>query len=158
MNETVQQSDSPQAITLPPFIYIGGLVAGLFLHWLAPLPFLPERLAWPIGTALIAMSLMLIITAMRALREAKTNVDVRKPTTRIVVGGPYRFSRNPIYLAMTLFSVGVAAFFNELWILFMLVPMLLVLHFGVIVREEAYLTKKFGEEYIRYQANVRRWL
>ncbi|MHB0865381.1 MAG: methyltransferase family protein [Minisyncoccota bacterium] len=158
MKEAVQPSDSPQVIALPPFIYAGGLAAGLLLHWLVPLPFLPEHLAWPVGTTLIAMSLMLIITAMRALREAKTNVDVRKPTTRIVVGGPYRFSRNPIYLAMTFFFVGIAALLGALWILLMLVPVLLVLHFGVIVREEAYLSKKFGEEYIRYRSNVRRWL
>ncbi|MHB1163390.1 MAG: methyltransferase family protein [Minisyncoccota bacterium] len=158
MIETAQTSDSPHVIALPPYIYVSGLAAGLLLQWLNPLPFLPENLAWPIGTTLVVISLMLVTTAMRALREAKTNVDVRKPATRIVVSGSYRFSRNPIYLAMTFFFVGIAALLGALWILLTLIPVLLVLHFGVIMREEAYLTSKFGEEYIQYQSNVRRWL
>ena len=156
--DKVSISDSPQVIVPPPFIYLGGLVAGIVLHWFKPLSFLPGNLALPLGMIFIVTSVALVVTAMRTFVKAKTNLDPRKPTTSIVSTGPYQFSRNPIYLSMTLLTVGVAIWVNTLWILVMLVPVLLVLQFGVIAREEAYLTKKFGEEYLRYKLKVRRWL
>jgi protein-S-isoprenylcysteine O-methyltransferase Ste14 len=83
---------------------------------------------------------------------------VRKPTTSIVSTGPYRFTRNPIYLSMTLLAVGIAVLANTIWILVMLAPVLFVMQFLVIAREESYLTRKFGEEYLRYKSKVRRWI
>ncbi len=156
-NETAPP-DSPKVILPPPFIYAGGLALGLLLNEIFPFPFLPERFAYPIGAALMAVSLALIAAAARALRNAKTNMDVRRPTTAIVTSGPYRFSRNPIYLSMTLFSFGATSWFNAFWMLLMLIPILALIRFKVIAREEAYLEKKFGEEYRRYRLSVRRWL
>jgi len=158
MNKITSISDSPQVIAPLPFIYLGGLALGIVLHWLKPMPFLSQNLALPLGITLVVISIMLVITAMRAFVKAKTNIDVRKPTMSIVSTGPYRFSRNPIYLSMTLLTVGIAIWVNILWILLLLVLVLLIMQFGVIAREEAYLTKKFGEEYLRYKSNVRRWL
>ena len=152
------RDDSPQVIALPPFIYLSGLVLGVILHWFYPLAFLPGKLTLSLGTLCILVSIVLVVTAMRAFRKAKTNIDTRKPTTSIVTAGPYRFSRNPIYLSMTLLFVGIAILVNSLWILLALIPVLVMMRFGVIDREEIYLAKKFGEEYIRYKARVRRWL
>jgi protein-S-isoprenylcysteine O-methyltransferase Ste14 len=81
-----------------------------------------------------------------------------KPTTALVTEGPFRYSRNPIYLALTLLYVGVALLINALWILLLIVPVLLVIRYGVIAREEAYLTRKFGDTYRQYTARVQRWL
>ena len=150
--------DSPQVIAPPPLIYLGALAVGIILHWLKPMPFLPENLALPLGIVIIAVSVVLVVSAFRAFIKAKTNIDVRKPTTSIVSTGPYHFTRNPIYLSMTLLVIGIALWVNTLWILITLILTLLIIQFGVIVREEAYLTKKFGEEYLRYKALVRRWL
>jgi protein-S-isoprenylcysteine O-methyltransferase Ste14 len=81
-----------------------------------------------------------------------------KPTTALVTEGPFRYSRNPSYVALTLLYVGVALLINALWILLLVVPALVVLRYGVIAREEAYLTRKFGEAYRQYTTQVRRWL
>ncbi|MEK7506376.1 MAG: isoprenylcysteine carboxylmethyltransferase family protein [Patescibacteria group bacterium] len=158
MNKTASIFDSPQVIALPPLIYLTGLATGIVLHLLKPLPFLPKNLALPFGVVIIAISVVLIALSFRAFIRAKTNIDVRKPTTSIVSAGPYRFSRNPIYLSMTLLVLGIAIWIDMLWILVALVPALLVMRFGVIAREESYLTRKFGEEYLQYKSKVRRWL
>lgn len=158
MEKISQQTDSPQVIAPPPLIYLSGLVVGIVLHWFEPVTFLPDKLALPLGATLVAVSVVLVIVAMRTFVRAGTNIDVRKPTTNIVKTGPYRFTRNPIYLSMTLFVLGITAWLNSLWILITLVPVLFVIGFGVIKREEAYLVKKFGEEYVLYKSKVRRWI
>ncbi|MHB1769876.1 MAG: methyltransferase family protein [Minisyncoccota bacterium] len=158
MKEATSTSDSPRIIAPPPLIYAGGLAVGIVLHWFNPLPFVPENLAAPLGAAFIAIAVVLMVTALRTFAKAKTSVDPRKPTARIVSTGPYRFIRNPIYLSMTLLTVGIALWINTLWILLMLVPVFLIVQFGVVAREETYLARKFGEEYLRYTSNVRRWL
>ena len=151
-------NDSPQVIAPPPLIYLSGFTVGIVLHLLKPLPFLPKNLVLPLGVVLIVISIMLVITAMREFIKAKTNIDVRKPTTSIVSTGPYQFTRNPIYLSMTLLVLGIAVWVNTLWILITLVLVLLIMQFGVIAREEAYLVKKFGGEYLQYKTKVRRWM
>ncbi|MDE2173132.1 MAG: isoprenylcysteine carboxylmethyltransferase family protein [Patescibacteria group bacterium] len=158
MNETILTTDSPQIIAPPPLIYLSGLTMGIVLHWIRPLPFLPGNLALPLGVVFVVISIALIVTAMRAFVKAKTNIDPRKSATSIVSTGPYRFSRNPIYLSMTLLTVGIAMWVNTLWILIALVLVLLIMQFGVIAREETYLARKFGEEYLQYKLKVHRWL
>lgn len=151
-------SDSPHVIAPPPLIYIGGLIFGLLLHSIKPLEFLPKTLPFLLGIMVIIISIILVAMAMRSFVKAKTNIDVRKPTIHIVTTGPYRFTRNPIYLAMTLFVVGIAFWLNEFWILITLIPTIFMIRYGVIKREELYLTKKFGEEYAEYKKSTRRWL
>jgi protein-S-isoprenylcysteine O-methyltransferase Ste14 len=86
--------------------------------------------------------------------ERPTNL----PTTTIVESGPYRFTRNPIYLGMFLGLIGLAIAFDNLWLLMMLLPFALVIHYGVVAREEAHLERKFGDAYRGYRSRVRRWL
>ncbi len=92
------------------------------------------------------------------MERAGTNVNPREPTTALVVSGPFRFSRNPLYVALTLMYAGLAVVANAFWVLVLLVPVLLVLHSGVVRREERYLEAKFGEAYRQYRARVRRYL
>jgi protein-S-isoprenylcysteine O-methyltransferase Ste14 len=106
----------------------------------------------------VLVSLPLALATFRVLSRAHTPVDPLKPTTALVTEGPFRYSRNPIYVALTLLYVGVALLVNVWWILLLVVPVLLVIRYGVIAREEAYLTRKFGEAYRQYTAQVRRWL
>jgi protein-S-isoprenylcysteine O-methyltransferase Ste14 len=75
-----------------------------------------------------------------------------------VTGGPFRFTRNPIYLGMFLGLIGLAIAFDSLWVLAMLVPFALVIRYGVVAREESYLERKFGDVYLAYKSGVRRWL
>ena len=150
--------DTAQVIVLPPLIYGAAFVMGLLLHLVFPLHILPMTLARGIGVVCVLVSLPLALATLRALARAHTPVDPMKPTTALVTEGPFRYSRNPIYVALTLLYVGVVLLINALWILLLVVPVLLVIRYGVIAREEAYLTRKFGDAYRQYTTQVRRWL
>jgi protein-S-isoprenylcysteine O-methyltransferase Ste14 len=100
---------------------------------------------------------VLVFFALREFRNCGTSEDTNVPTTAIVTRGPYRFSRNPMYVSLTLMLVGVGVAANIWWILLMVAPVLVVMHVGVIVREERYLAQKFGQVYQDYKASVRRW-
>jgi protein-S-isoprenylcysteine O-methyltransferase Ste14 len=104
------------------------------------------------------VALALAIWAISTMRGAGTRIETNQPTTTIVSGGPYRFTRNPIYVGMFLGQIGLAIGFDSLWLLATLVPFYFVLRYGVVAREEAYLERKFGEAYLGYRSRVRRWL
>jgi len=93
-----------------------------------------------------------------AMRHAGTPTNPYKPVSNIVTEGPFRYTRNPAYLSMTMIYVGVATLANALWAILLLPAVLLAIRRGVIEREERYLEGKFGEEYLRYKARVRRWI
>jgi protein-S-isoprenylcysteine O-methyltransferase Ste14 len=150
--------DTAQLLGLPPLVYGGAFIMGLLLHLVFPLHILPTTLARGIGAVCVLVSLPLALATLRALSRAHTPVDPMKPTTALVTEGPFRYSRNPIYVALTLLYVGVALLINALWILLLVVPAVLVIRYGVIAREEVYLTRKFGDAYRQYTTQVRRWL
>ena len=154
-----QDLDTSNAAVRPPFAWLLALAAGIAINWLYPLPFVPASVsgAW-VGAAIFALAFALGVWAIVTIRNAGTQVETYKPTTAIVANGPYRFTRNPIYLGMMLGLVGLAIAFDSLWLLATLVLFCLVIRYGVIAREEAYLERKFGEVYRRYRARVRRWL
>ena len=151
-------NDSSNAIALPPFIYLGFLAVGLALDFALPYPLLPNAIQLSVGAAIIFASLSIIPTVFARFRAAGTSIHVHQPTTAIVTGGAYRFSRNPIYLAMTLLILGIGVAVDGIWVIAMLAPTLIVMHYGVIAREERYLEAKFGEEYLKYKRSVRRWI
>src|SRR6185436_11333149 len=100
-------TDSPGVIAFPPGLFGGTLLLGLLLHWFMPhrvMPALPARL---IGAVLLVGSLMLAGWGRRTMEGGGTNVDPRQPATAIVTGGPFRYSRNPLYIALTAFYLGV---------------------------------------------------
>lgn len=92
------------------------------------------------------------------MRRAGTNVLPGKPTLSIVTGGPFRFSRNPLYIAGSVLYLGLTLISNSAWPLVLSVPMLVVLDWGIVRREERYLEAKFGGDYLAYKTRVRRWL
>ena len=150
--------DNAGVIALPPLIYGVAFVFGLAVHFVFPTHFLPQKPALGLGTLFIVVSIAVMLSAIRAFHRAKTTHDVRKPSTAIVTEGPLRFTRNPIYLSMTLLYLGLASLINSLWILLLGLPLVVVIQWGVINREERYLERKFGEEYRRYKTQVRRWI
>jgi protein-S-isoprenylcysteine O-methyltransferase Ste14 len=154
-----QDLDTANAAVRPPFAWLLALAAGTAANWLYPLPFVPASVpaAW-VGAAVFALAFALGVWAIVTIRNAGTQVETYKPTTAIVASGPYRFTRNPIYLGMMLGLIGLAIAFNSLWLLAMLVPFYLVIRYGVVAREEAYLARKFGDVYVGYKSRVRRWL
>ena len=151
--------DTANVLVRPPIAWALAVLAGLALQWIVPMPFLPASVpALWIGGMVFLAALALLAWAFATMTRAGSNVPTNLPTTTIVQTGPYRFTRNPIYLAMCLGLVGLAIANNSLWLLGMLVPFALVIRFGVVAREEAYLERKFGDAYRRYRAHVRRWL
>ena len=166
MTTRSQQSGAPSeardvptlGLVRPPFVYLLSLVVGLIIHLAMPLPFLPGTLAVPLGVLLVAVAIALFSWSVVKFRAAGTPVPARKPTTVIVRAGPYRFSRNPIYLAFSLFQLGIAIWVNSVWLLATLAGAVALMHCFVIPREEQYLEQKFGALYLDYKASVRRWL
>jgi protein-S-isoprenylcysteine O-methyltransferase Ste14 len=141
----------------PPFVYLGAIVVGLLIHWFWPMQWLPASIDVPIGIVLVVVAVALFVSAVRTFRKAGTPVPGDRPTTAIVRTGPYRFSRNPIYLAFTVCQIGIAAWVNSLAVLLMLVPALALMVLAVIPREERYLEGRFASEYMAYKREVRRW-
>ena len=150
--------DNPGVVVPPPLIYLAMLLAGLLLHAAYPIRLLPGLVARIIGWPMIGSGLVLFGSAFRALDRAHTNVEPWKPATTIVSDGPYRYTRNPIYLGFTLVYAGIAVLVNALPPLVLLPVALSIIRRAVIDREERYLEQKFGDEYRRYRARVRRWL
>ena len=151
------QRDNPGVIAPPPLIFLGFLVAGFALDWAWPAAMLPEAPRYALGAALAAAGIAVAIAAIRLFRAADTNVVPHKPTTAILTAGPFAYSRNPLYLALSAFHAAIAIAADNSWALALLAPALVVVRYGVIAREERYLEAKFGDEYRAYKAGVRRW-
>ncbi|HUG28624.1 MAG TPA: isoprenylcysteine carboxylmethyltransferase family protein [Gemmatimonadales bacterium] len=159
----MSEPDSPPArdtagvIAPPPLIYLVPLVAGLLLDRRAPIGGIPSGPAQLLGT-LCLMGFSVAVFAVVAFHRAGTRPEPWKPTTALVTSGPYRFTRNPMYLGFTLLYLALALWFGGYWTLLLLPPVLAVMIHGVIRREEAYLSGLFGAEYDDYRQRVRRWL
>ncbi|MFW6085271.1 MAG: methyltransferase family protein [Gemmatimonadota bacterium] len=152
------QEDGPDVAFHPPFLVIALLVAGWTLHRAQPIPFLPLALARPVGGLLAVVSFGLFSWAALTMLRAGTNLPTHLPAKALVRTGPYRFSRNPIYLALAIGFAALAAWLNTAWYLLVDVLFVGLTGAGVIVREERYLSRKFGAAYERYRTEVRRWL
>ena len=142
----------------PPFVYLSAIGLGLLIHWLWPVQLLPPSISTPIGVIILLIAVALFVSSVRTFRKAGTPVPGNLPTALIVRSGPYGFSRNPIYLAFSLFHIGVAAWVDSLGVLIMLLPAHALMALVVIPREERYLEARFPEDYPRYKREVRRWL
>jgi protein-S-isoprenylcysteine O-methyltransferase Ste14 len=145
-------------IVRPPLVALTSLVSGLILNVPWPLPFVPHALRLPVGCVLVAMAAALFSCSIRQFRMAGTPVPGNKPTTAIVHTGPYRVSRNPIYLAFFALHLGLAIWVNSLWLVATFVATVAIIAVVVVPREERYLTERFGPEYLEYKASVGRWL
>ena len=151
-------TDSAGVMFPPPFIYLAALLVGIFGGRLIPITF--ERSVWIIDIALAAfvLGLALIISAFTKFRSHGTNVSPVLPVTALVFDGPYRFTRNPMYLGLSLIYAAIALWTTSSLSLVLLAPVLLIIRYAVIAREERYLTNKFGDAYIAYTKRVRRWV
>ena len=154
------QRDHPGVIAFPPFIWLAGAVISTLIHFfVVHMPITTGyRTCLICGIALIIIAPTVAVSALVTMRAAGTNVDPAKPALTIVRGGPFRFTRNPMYLALCLLQIALGFFLNDWITLLFVVPLALLLHFGVVLREERYLEAKFGEEYLALKRSVRRWL
>lgn len=145
----------------PPLIYLGFLILGLVLEFLVVRTQgldMPATLRWTVVALFLLVGIAAIVAAVLRFRRAGTPAPPWQPTTAFVAQGIYRFTRNPMYLGMTLIycAIGVAA--DAPVVFWMLVPLAVTIHYGVVVREERYMAGKFGDAYIDYANRVPRWL
>src|SRR3954447_146836 len=152
---------APEAANLglvrPPLVYLGSIMLGLILHLAWPILLLSRVLGSVLGLPVILLAVGLFVSAVRTFNAAGTPVPGNQPTTTIVRRGPYRFSRNPIYLAFSLLQLGIAFWVDSLWLVITLLAAVAVMSLVVIPKEERYLSARFPSEYPPYKTSVRRW-
>lgn len=158
MNETATQTDTAGVMAPPPLIYLAAILVGYGLARILPEPAWVLSLPMISGAILIAAGAGLLAWGFLSLRRAHTAVNPYEPTTVLVTHGPYRFSRNPLYVALTVVHVGIGVWLQSIWVVTTALPAVLVVHYGVVLREERYLLRKFGAAYRSYHSQVRRWL
>lgn len=142
----------------PGRLFVLGIVLGLFLDWLWPWPVGPYEYVLPAGILLAGFFVVGVVAGLRAFRRHGTSPSEKVETTAIVDTGPYRFSRNPAYIAAAIFQGASGLLFNNMWVLLAIIPALIAVHYLVVLKEEAYLEAKFGKAYLDYKSRVRRWI
>jgi protein-S-isoprenylcysteine O-methyltransferase Ste14 len=156
---TTDDNDNPGVIAFPPLIWLIGAVISALVHlFLIQLPIMSYRACLVCGIIVVILAPTLALSAIVTMKKAGTNVNPSEPALTIVRGGPYRFTRNPMYLALCLLQIALGFFLNDWITLLFVVPLALIFHYGVVLREERYLTVKFGEPYLELKRAVRRWL
>ncbi|PKP91025.1 MAG: isoprenylcysteine carboxyl methyltransferase [Alphaproteobacteria bacterium HGW-Alphaproteobacteria-16] len=158
---TEAKTQTAGVIAPPPLIFLGALILAVALDWWVVRTQgldMPASLRWTVVPLLLLAGIALIAAAMGQFRRAGTPAPPWQPTTAFVARGVYRFTRNPMYLGMTLIylALGIAA--DAPVIFWLLIPLVLTVQYGVIAREERYMAAKFGTPYVDYFHTVPRWL
>jgi len=156
-----ESSDTPGVKVLPPFIYLAGLIVGYVVWWFWPLPVVPAE--WSVAVRVVggvafAAGAWVMLSAVAMFHRVGEDPNPMAPTKVLAIDGPYRFTRNPMYLGMALIVGGLALLGNALWPLLALVPGIFIIRTQVIDKEEHYLEAKFGGQYRDFKGRVRRWL
>jgi len=151
-------ADNAGVVVRPPLLYGVAFVVVLALGWFWPMPIVGRVVAVDVGLVLVVFGVGIAMWGRRTMQAAGTNVDPYRPATVLVKTGPFRFSRNPLYMSLTLLFLGLSLVVNTWWGIVLLFPVLIIMHWGVILREECYLDQKFGASYQEYRSKVRRYL
>jgi len=142
----------------PPLIYVATFFVALLLQKCLPLSALPALLGRTVGIGFISAGILMALWSINLFRRARTSLVPIKPATALVIEGPYRFTRNPMYLGLLSVYIGAAFLRHLLWAVLMTPVVIFAIHYLVIGKEENYLVRKFGGEFLGYKARVRRWL
>lgn len=155
----MEKSNEFEAIRLiPPAVYGLAITLGLLLEYLLPSPYLDWLWRVAIPASLLAISVWLILWTLMQFRKVDTPFDVRKETTTLITDGPFQFSRNPGYVALTLLYLAIGLALSNLWVISLSIPTVLTIDKAIIQKEETNLIAAFEDQYRNYQQRVRRWL
>ncbi|MDH3218474.1 MAG: isoprenylcysteine carboxylmethyltransferase family protein [Gammaproteobacteria bacterium] len=155
---TAEDKNGPGLKFPPPLLVLAAVGVAALVDWISPLPISERGAPWVGGAVVIALALLIAVVALAHFIGAKTHVEPWHPTTTVIQSGIYRFSRNPIYLAFCIATVGAGLILNSWWVVASAALLKFLLQVLVIRREEAYLEAKFGASYLQYKRRVRRWL
>jgi len=154
----LKENETSGVLLPPPVVYFVFLLAGYWVDKYLPLPFINTNMSFIAGISIIVLSFILFGVVLLEFSRLKTSVDHRKPTNAIITTGAFRYSRNPIYISMVMLCIGISFLINSLWgFVATLLASIIITKF-VIIKEETYLERKFGESYLQYRKAVRRWL
>jgi len=153
----ISKPDKAGVIIFPPLLYFIAILLGILISYFFPVHLIGIWFSFAIGILFIMASLFLVLSARKLMIAKKTTINPRGVSTGIVKEGIFLNTRNPMYLGFTLFFTGTMFISQSWWGLTVLIPLLWVVRFGIIGREESYLARKFGEEYLTYKSQVRRW-
>jgi protein-S-isoprenylcysteine O-methyltransferase Ste14 len=155
------ENDVAGVMARPPLIVLVTLLAAFVLDYIYPQGHM-ARTAGSLRYLAAGIALLCAVLALGAaateMRKAKTNIPTWEPTLALVTTGIYARTRNPIYLAFIIFLIGIGMLFNSDWLFVLLIPFVLIIHFGVIKREEAYLLARFGAPYANYMKQTPRYV
>ena len=157
-SELPPEEDRPGVPIAPPLLFVVPILASLAFEWLVPTSFAHGASRWTLGALIFVVGIALNVGGFVTQKRAGTDPIPFNPTTRIVAHGLYRFSRNPMYLGFALCTFGLAILVDSAWMLLAVPIGLVLVDRTVITREERYLERKFGDEYLNYKRRVRRWL
>ena len=157
MTSTEPQGGPLPGLLRPPIVFLAAILLGIALNRAWPLPFMLRSLGW-LGPLVTLGAVTLFVLSLREFRAAGTSVRGTERTTTIVRTGPYRLSRNPIYVSFVLLVLGLSVWLDDLWLVVTLVPAVTLIATVVIPREERFLERNFRDQYSSYTAAVRRWL
>jgi protein-S-isoprenylcysteine O-methyltransferase Ste14 len=139
-------------------LILGLLVSSVLFNRVFPNRLLPRRVAHVLGWPLLGGGIVLTGWFQWTLRRNSTSVAYKEQPSNLVTDGPYQYSRNPGYLSAVLIHAGMASLTNRLGTVLLLPVHILLIHYGVIKPEERYLEREFGDNYLNYKAQVRRWI
>ena len=154
----MSSADGPKVRIIPPLVYLAGLVAGHLLNRWFPIDIFPDRAVWYVSAIFLLLGVPLSASAMVNFSRAGTTIRPDRASSALVVAGPYRFTRNPMYVGLAAVYLGLAVAERSLWSLILLPVVLVIIRYAVIAHEEAFLERRFGQSYRDYKARVRRWL
>jgi len=160
-NQLGHDTATAGVITRPPFLYLGSLILGLVLDHVLPLPLTLAETAvvrWTASGGLILLGVAIAAASIRNFARAATPVPTNQPVRSLVTTGIHGRSRNPIYVGLFLLYAGIGLAARSPWVLALTLPLVIIMRYGVVAREEAYLERRFGDAYRDYKARVRRWL
>jgi protein-S-isoprenylcysteine O-methyltransferase Ste14 len=150
--------DHPGVRVPPPLVYVAAILLGAGIDRFAPWPVLPAGLTRWLGGALVACAAIIAGLSVREFRKMRTAIRPDRPAAALVTTGPFRYVRNPMYLALSLAHVAIGIWINSAWIIGLVIPALAWVNYRVIPREERYLHGRFGQAYDDYHRRARRWL
>lgn len=158
--ESGKETQTANVIAPPPLLLLASLVAGFVLDWLAPLgllELLPSGFRYGLGGFVTGAGMTISGLGAGKFALERTPVDPRRVPTHLVTGGMFDYTRNPMYVAFYVVSLGLAVLFAAGWLILTTIALAVVIHYGVVLREERYLERRFGEEYLRYKERVPRY-
>lgn len=157
-NQSMATQDAPGIVVAPPVHYVVFLLMAFFADHFYPVAMVNVPWSEPVGYGVVGLSFLWMWLVERQFRQCRTSSSCSHSAAALIVTGPFKYSRNPAYLGIALMFVGISLFVDSFWVFAAIVPASVSIHWFVIRKEEAYLARKFGDEYVQYRERVRRWI